>query len=89
MLICHGCAVEQGAECLSVMADDTEIYILMLHCYNQKELNIPMFMEDKHVIFILKFILPYSPVNIIKALNPNYRKENSKNHHPISQIGRW
>ena len=38
-------AVEQGAECLSVMADDTDVYILLLHYYNQKELNIPMFME--------------------------------------------
>ena len=27
------------------MADDTDVYILMLHYYNQKELNIPMFME--------------------------------------------
>ena len=40
-------AVEQGAECLSVMADDTDVYILLLHYYNQKELNIPMFTEDK------------------------------------------
>ena len=39
-------AVEQGAECLSVMADDTDVYILPLHYYNQKELNIPMFMES-------------------------------------------
>ena len=39
-------AVEQGAECLSVMADDTDVYILLLHYYNQKELNIPMFMES-------------------------------------------
>ena len=38
--------VEQGAECLSVMADDSEVYILLLHYYNQKELNIPMFMES-------------------------------------------
>ena len=38
-------AVEQGAECLSVMADDTDVYILLLHYYNQKELNIPVFME--------------------------------------------
>ena len=38
--------VEQGAECLSVMAEDTDVYILMLHYYNQKELNIPMFMES-------------------------------------------
>ena len=40
-------AVKQGAECLSVMDDDTDVYILLLHYYNQKELNIPMFMEDK------------------------------------------
>ena len=42
-------AVEQGAECLglSVMADDTDVYILLLHYYDQKELNIAMFMEDK------------------------------------------
>ena len=39
-------AVEQGAECLSVMADDDDVYILLLHNYNQKELNIPMFMES-------------------------------------------
>ena len=39
-------AVEQGAECLSVMADDTDVYILLLHYYNQKELSIPMFMES-------------------------------------------
>ena len=39
-------AVEQGAKCLSVMADDTDVYILLLHYYNQKELNIPMFMES-------------------------------------------
>ena len=39
-------AVEQGAGCLSVMADDTDVYILLLHYYNQKELNIPMFMES-------------------------------------------
>ena len=39
-------AVEQGAECLSVMADDTDVYILLLHYYSQKELNIPMFMES-------------------------------------------
>ena len=39
-------AVEQGAECLSVMADDTDVYILLLHYYNQKELNIPMFIES-------------------------------------------
>ena len=39
-------AVEQGAECLSLMADDTDIYILLLHYYNQKELNIPMFIES-------------------------------------------
>ena len=39
-------AVELGAECLSVMADDTDVYILLLHYYNQKELNIPMFMES-------------------------------------------
>ena len=38
--------VEQGAECLSVVADDTDVYILLLHYYNQKELNIPMFMES-------------------------------------------
>ena len=36
-------AVEQRAECLSVMAD---VYNLLLHYYNQKELNIPMFMES-------------------------------------------
>ena len=29
-----------------VMADDTDVYILLLHYYNQKELNIPMFMES-------------------------------------------
>ena len=39
-------AVELEAECLSVMADDTDVYILLLHYYNQKELNIPMFMES-------------------------------------------
>ena len=39
-------AVEQGAKCLSVMFDDTDVYILLLHYYNQKELNIPMFMES-------------------------------------------
>ena len=39
-------SVEQGAECLSVMADDTNVYILLLHYYNQKELNIPMYMES-------------------------------------------
>ena len=39
-------AVEQGAECLSVMADDNDVYILLSHYYNQKELNIPMFMES-------------------------------------------
>ena len=39
-------AVEQGAECLSVMTDDIDVYILLLHYYNQKELNIPMFMES-------------------------------------------
>ena len=39
-------AAEQGAECLSAMADDTDVYILLLHYYNQKELNIPMFMES-------------------------------------------
>ena len=39
-------AVEQGAECLSAMADDTDVYILLLHYYNQKEFNIPMFMES-------------------------------------------
>ena len=36
-------AVQQGAECLFVTAD---VYILLLHYYNQKELNIPMFMES-------------------------------------------
>ena len=39
-------AVEQGAECSSVMADDTDVYILLLHNYNQKDLNIPKFMES-------------------------------------------
>ena len=39
-------AVEQGAECLCVMADDTNVYILLLQYYNQKELNILMFMES-------------------------------------------
>ena len=39
-------AAQQGAECLSAMADDTDVYILLLHYYNQKELNIPMFMES-------------------------------------------
>ena len=39
-------AAEQGAECLSVKADDSDVYILPLHYYNQKELNIPMFMES-------------------------------------------
>ena len=38
-------ANEQGAECLSAMADDND-YILLLHYYNQKERNIPMFMES-------------------------------------------
>ena len=37
-------AIEQGAECLYVMVDDTDIYNLLLHYYNQKELNISMFM---------------------------------------------
>ena len=39
-------AFEQGAECLSVMADDTDVYILALLYYNEKVLNIPMFMES-------------------------------------------
>ena len=39
-------AVEQGAECVSVMADDNDVYILLLHYYNHKKLNIPMFMES-------------------------------------------
>ena len=39
-------AAEQGEECLSVTADDSDVYILLLHYYNQKELNIPMFMES-------------------------------------------
>ena len=39
-------AVEEGAECLSVMADDNDVCILLLHYYKQKELNIPMFMES-------------------------------------------
>ena len=39
-------AVEQGTECVSVMADNTDVYILLLHYHNQKELNIPMFMES-------------------------------------------
>ena len=39
-------AVEQGTECLSAMADDTDVYILLLHYYNQKEFNIPVFMES-------------------------------------------
>ena len=39
-------AVEQGAECLFVMADDTDVYILQLHYYNKKEFSIPMFMES-------------------------------------------
>ena len=38
--------IQQGAECLSIMADDTNVYILLLHYYNQKELNIPMFMDS-------------------------------------------
>ena len=38
-------AIEQGAECLYVMADDTDVYNLLLHYYNQKELNISVFME--------------------------------------------
>ena len=38
-------AIEQGAECLYVMADDTDVDNLLLHYYNQKELNISMFME--------------------------------------------
>ena len=36
-----------GKECLSVMADDTDVYILLLHYYIQKELNIPMLMESR------------------------------------------
>ena len=28
------------------MADDNDVYILLLHYYNQKKLNIPMFMES-------------------------------------------
>ena len=39
-------AVEQGADCLSVMGGDTDVYILPLHYYSEKELNIPMFMES-------------------------------------------
>ena len=39
-------AVDQGAECSSLMADDTDVYFLLLHYYNQKELNIPVFMES-------------------------------------------
>ena len=39
-------AVEQGAECVSAMADDNDVCILLLHYYNQKELNISMFMES-------------------------------------------
>ena len=39
-------AVDQGAEWLSVMADDPDVYILLLHYYSQKQLNIPMFMES-------------------------------------------
>ena len=37
-------AVEQGAEYVSVMADDTDVYILLLHYYNQKELNMASLM---------------------------------------------
>ena len=33
-------------ECLSVIADDTDVYILLLRYYNQKEFNIPMFVES-------------------------------------------
>ena len=40
-------AIEQGAECVSVMAGEADVYIMLLHYYNQKELNMPMFMEDK------------------------------------------
>ena len=45
-------AVEHGAECLSVMADDTDVYILLLHYYNQKSSTFqcswnPLFTEDK------------------------------------------
>ena len=32
---------------MSVMADEADVYIMLLHYYNQKELNMPMFMEDK------------------------------------------
>ena len=35
-------AVEQGAECMYVMADEADVYIMLLHYYNQKELNMPI-----------------------------------------------
>ena len=40
----------------------------------------------QHVIFILKFILPYLPVNIIIALNPAYTREMRRINHPNTQI---
>ena len=40
----------------------------------------------KHVILILKFILPYLPVNIIIALNPTYAREIRRINHPNTQI---
>ena len=46
-------AIEQGAECLYVMADDTDVYNLMLHYYNQKELNMN---EGIHSIFFNNFL---------------------------------
>ena len=39
-----------------------------------------------YVIFILKFILPYLPVNIIIALNPTYAREIRRINHPNTQI---
>ena len=39
-------AIEQGAKCPSVMADDTDVYALLSHFYFLKGLNIPMFMES-------------------------------------------
>ncbi len=39
-------AVDQGSTGVSVMADDTDIYVMLLHFYNLKNLTIPMFMES-------------------------------------------
>ena len=40
-------AVEQGAECLSVMADDTDVYITIRKSSTFQSSWNPLFMEDK------------------------------------------